>query len=126
MLTKFRLQLKNGKYTYIEAKAVFNDFVEIHIIDRLKPMAGVSILETIVEVQEQILQKLGITKNILPFLRDTKWVLYGKQGEIQEYSFGDLVEMSHYHPLVDEQLREVALSRREDMPTENRAQLSLF
>lgn len=127
MLTKFRLPLENKKYTYVEVKAVFNEFVEIHIIDRLKPKASVSIIETIVEVQEQLLEKMGVTDSILPFLRETKWILYGKDGEIFEYSYGELIEMSHFHPLVDQELGEVVMDRRiADPAEEDLNQLSLF
>lgn len=116
MLNKFRLPLKNNKYTYIYAKAKFTDRFEIHILDRLNPKSSISILETIKEVQVQILKNLGIEENVLQFLKDSKWVLYGKNGEVKEYRFGELIDLHFTNPLIDEEIVEKFIDRIGNSP----------
>ena len=84
--------------------------MEIHLVDRLKPKSSVSILESIYEIQEQILKHVGIEDNVLLFLKDSKWILYGKEGEIYEYLYGELFEInSNFHPILD---REIMVEER--------------
>ncbi len=111
MLVSLRLPLESGKYAYVKVQAVFNEDVEIHIIDRQKPKSGVSIIDCIEEVQEQIIQELAASDFALNFITKSSWVLYGKKGEVAEYrTVGGVKELNPYSPILDKELLEETLA----------------
>lgn len=115
-MVNLRLPLSNKSYSYIAACAYFvNGKVEVHLADRPAPASSVSILDTIEEVQQQILDCLNIKERVLHFLRDSTWVLYGIDGTVYEYRFGDLVELNRYHPLVKEEMLKTMEAARQKL-----------
>ncbi|MFL0365226.1 MULTISPECIES: hypothetical protein [Pseudobacillus] len=115
-MIKLRLPLASKSYSYITASAHFsNGKVEVHLADRPSPRSSVSIIDAIEEVQEQILDHLKIQERVLYFLRDSIWVLYGIDGNVYKYHFGDLVELSPNHPLVKDEMLDVMNAAREKL-----------
>jgi hypothetical protein len=113
MLVSLRLPLKNGKYAYVKVKAVFNEEVEVHIIDREKPKSGVSILDCIEEVQEQIIKELAAHDFAVQFISHSRWILYGKNGEMAEYrTIGGNKKLTPYNPVLDKELLHETLARK--------------
>jgi hypothetical protein len=133
MLKSLRLPLENGKYAYIEVKAKFMGQVEVHIIDRIRPNSGVSIIDCIEEVQEDIIRELGAGDFVMDFLTTSRWFLYSKKGKIGEFrTIGGVKELKPYHPELDSELVKLSLERSGITPTEEMfekpqyEQLSLF
>lgn len=134
MLKSLRLSLENGKYAYIEVQAKFNNgVVEVHIIDRIRPNSGVSIIECIEEVQEMIIRELGAGDFIMKFLQNSRWFLYSKTGKVGEFlTIGGVKELKTYHPELDQELVKLSMERSGITPkdsmfeTPEYEQLALF
>lgn len=113
MLKSLRLPLENKKYAYIEVKAIYNErHIEVHIIDRINPKSGVSIIECIEEIQELIINSLGAKDFAIKLLTKSKWFLYGKQGKVAQYQTIEGVQLLQpYDPRLDKEMVELAMER---------------
>lgn len=54
-------------------KVKYSNCIEVHLRDNLHSTTNVSILESINDVQEQIISALGIHDIRLKFLQDSRW-----------------------------------------------------
>ncbi|HDR6271417.1 TPA: hypothetical protein QCU37_005054 [Bacillus cereus] len=71
-------------------KVKYSSCIEVHLRDNLHSSTNISILESINDVQEQIISALGIHDIRLKFLQDSRWFLYGYDGTIREFCYGEL------------------------------------
>lgn len=68
----------------------YSSCIEVHLRDNLYSPTNISTLESINDVQEQIISALGIHDIRLKFLQDSRWFLYGHDGTIREFCYGEL------------------------------------
>lgn len=113
LLKSMRLPLENKKYSYVEVAAEFtNGQMEIHIIDRAKPRSGVSILQCIEEVQNQIITEFGAKDFAVKFLVNSRWFLYGKNGKVGEYRTVEGVrELQNFDPILNKEFVTLSMER---------------
>ncbi|MEB9971550.1 hypothetical protein P4K82_08110 [Bacillus cereus] len=71
-------------------KVKYSNCIEVHLRDNLHSTTNISILESINDVQEQIILALGIHDIRLKFLQDSRWFLYGHDSTIREFCYGEL------------------------------------
>lgn len=112
MMKPLRLPLENGKYAYIEVKALFTDCMEVHIVDRTNVKSGVSIMDCIEEIQEAIINEFGAKDFVMNFLKHSKWFLYSKNGKVGEYrTIEGVRELQAFDPVLDHELVALAMER---------------
>lgn len=112
MLKPLRLPLENGKYAYIEVKAVFKEFMEIHIVDRTNVKSGVSIIDCIEELQEKIISEFGAKDFVMDFLQNSNWYLYSKHGRVADYrTIQGVRELQPFDPVLNQDLVKLAMER---------------
>jgi hypothetical protein len=88
-----KLKKKNNQpvKSRVLIKVKYSSCIEVHLRDNLHSSTNISILESINDVQEQIILALGIHDIRLKFLQDSRFgFLYGHDGTIREFCYGEL------------------------------------
>lgn len=70
-------------------KVKYSSCIEVHLRDNLHSSTNISILESINDVQEQIISALGIHDIRLKLLQNSHCFLYGHDGTIREFCYGE-------------------------------------
>lgn len=109
-----RLRVSKNKFAYVFVKTNFyNGQFIIHLIDRLHVNTGVSILDCILDVQVEIIEHLGAKEFAYKFINNSKWILYGKDGEVKEFIYGEQERINHVFTAgLSEEFLELTLERK--------------
>ncbi|TXR64568.1 hypothetical protein [Bacillus sp. AR18-7] len=112
-ILSIRLEVEEERYAYVFIKTKFNnEKLIVHLIDRQHLDSGVSIIDCIEDVQEQIIDYFAAHEFMYRFINDSKWMLYGKNGEIKECIFGEQQRISHvFDYVLAEEFLELTLER---------------
>ncbi|MGG2120027.1 hypothetical protein AB1J99_30935 [Bacillus bombysepticus] len=111
---RLNVNQENKKYAYVFVKTRFaaGQFT-IHIQDRRHLDSGVSILDCILDVQDELINLLGVREFVYKFLNESKWILYGKNGDIREFKYGEQEVIDQvYTAGLDDQFLELSLERK--------------
>ncbi|ONG72165.1 hypothetical protein BKK44_10275 [Bacillus cereus] len=103
---------KQFAYVFVKTRYAANRFT-IHIQDRRHVAKSISILDCILDVQDELIDLLGVREFAYKFLNESKWILYGKNGEIREFIFGDQDAICQiYAEGLDDEFLELSLERK--------------
>lgn len=93
----------------------YSSCIEVHLRDNLHSTTNISILESINDVQEQIISALGIHDIRLKFSQDSRWFLYGHDGTIREFCYGELEPISLDSGHLDQDFLKLTLDSTPDI-----------